>query len=71
MFLGHRVILPLDHFLGHGAGVFLGDIEVARVSGADQTNLDCCCLGHFDFSVFWDQISANKLSALYSDPDFP
>ena len=53
MLLGHRIIFPFDHLFRHGAGILLCDIEITRVSGADQTDFDCCCLGHFDFSVSW------------------
>jgi len=40
------IIFTHDHFLGHGARVFLGHIEMARSRRGVQTNLDCGWLGH-------------------------
>ena len=48
MLLCNRVVLTLDHFLGHCAAVFLGDIEETSVCCAFKLNLDggglCHCL---------------------------
>jgi len=43
---GNRVVLALDHFLGHRAAVFLGNIEETGVGGAFKLDFDCCGLCH-------------------------
>ena len=40
MLAHNRVILTYRHLFGHGAGVFLGHIEMARACGRVQTALD-------------------------------
>lgn len=37
----NRIIFTLDHFLGHGAAVFLCNVKEACVSCAFQLNFDC------------------------------
>ena len=41
-----RIVFTNGHFLGHGASVFLGHVEVARARGRVQTDLDCRRLRH-------------------------
>lgn len=45
--LGNRIVFPLDHFFRHGTGILLGNVEVTRVSSADETDFDCCSFCHF------------------------
>ena len=42
----HRIILLLDHFLGHVPGVLFSDVEKACISRAVQTDLDGGWLSH-------------------------
>jgi len=46
-----RVILPLDHLLGHVAGVLLRHVEETGIGGGDQPDLDGCGLRHGVFLV--------------------
>src|SRR5690606_5538773 len=46
MLAHHRVIFLDNHLFGHGSGVFLGDIEMARACGRVQTDLDGRRLRH-------------------------
>jgi hypothetical protein len=46
VFTHDGVILPLDHFFGHGAGVLLGHIEETCASSAVQADFDCGWLRH-------------------------
>ena len=43
---GNRIVLFHGHFFGHGTAVFLGDVEEAGISGAEQLYFDCGSLGH-------------------------
>ncbi len=42
-----RIIFALDHFLGHGAAVFLGHVEEAGIGSAFQLDFDSRGFGHF------------------------
>ena len=43
--LAHNgIIFFNDHFLGHGAGIFLGHIVETCAGGAFQLNFNCGCL---------------------------
>ena len=43
----NRVVFTDNHFFGHGAGIFLGHIEMARARGRVQADLDCGRLRHW------------------------
>jgi hypothetical protein len=47
MFAHHRIVFPQDKLLGHGPGVFLGDIEKSRSSSGIEPDFDGCRLGHW------------------------
>ena len=42
----HRVVLPHHHFFGHRPRVLLGHVEVTRVSGRVEADLDRCWFSH-------------------------
>ena len=46
MLAHHRVIFAENELFRLGAGVFLGYVVVASVSGADQFDLDGSCFCH-------------------------
>ena len=46
MLANNRVIFPDDHFLGHGACVLLGHVEVAGARRGIQADLDGGRLRH-------------------------
>jgi len=43
----HRIVLLEAQLLSLGARILLRDIEEARVSAADELDLDGCRLGHW------------------------
>src|SRR5882762_4489521 len=44
--LGDRIVLLLYHFLGLGAVILLGDIEIAGIGARQELDLDHGRLGH-------------------------
>ena len=46
MLAQHRIIFLDREFLGHGAGVLLGDIEKAASAFAVEANFGCGRFGH-------------------------
>lgn len=53
MLTRNRVILTLDHFLGHCPRVLFRYVVKACVSGAYQLNLNCCWLSHRHILGLW------------------
>jgi hypothetical protein len=47
----HGVVFLNNHFLGHGARVLFGHIEMARISSRIQPYLDRCRFRHFSYSI--------------------
>src|SRR5687767_776873 len=59
-----RVVLLEDHLLGLVARIFLGHVEKAGVSRADELDLDSCRLGHREFPLGLNNKSGPRAAPL-------